>query len=313
MIFLYSTEMLTIERKSFVSWILAVYLSLGIAGQLQAQDLEPRRWSHLPVGINIVGVATGWTDGDVFFNPVLLIEDTTFDLYIIGGAYVRTFNWWGKTGRIDIRAPYASGRWEGTMAGEHKVVRRRGFLDPRLRLSWNLYGAPALKGSEYLRFKQKSPINTTVGAALGISFPVGDYDETKLINLGRNRFVVRPQLGILHQRNKWQFELTGSVFIYGDNSQFWNGNHLEQDPLWFLQAHAIYSVRPGLWASFSSGYAHGGRSHVNGDPKPDDRRARYLALSFGVPINSQQSLKFTYLTSDTHVRTGANTDALLVG
>ena len=28
-----------------------------------------------------------------------------------------------------------------------------------------------------------------------------------------------------------------------------------QDPLWFLQAHAIYSFKPGLWASFSGGYA----------------------------------------------------------
>jgi len=286
---------------------------LGLHGAALGQDLEPRRWSHLPTGLNVFGLGTGWTDGDIFFDPVLLAEDVTFDLYVAGAAYVRSFDLFGKTSRIDLKAPYASGRWEGIVDGEHTSLRKRGFMDPRMRFSINLYGAPALSGKDFVHFKLRNPVNTTIGAALAVSFPLGDYDNTTLINLSSNRMVYRPQLGILHQRRNWQFEATGSVFLYGSNDDFWNGKVHEQDPLWFLQGHIIYAFKPGWWVSVSSGFAHGGRSKVNGDPKINDTRSRYLALSLGIPINAQQGLKFTYLTSDTNTSTGAKTNALLVG
>ena len=41
-------------------------------------------------------------------------------------------------------------------------------------------------------------------------------------------------------------------------------------------------------------------------------RARYIALSLGVPINARQGLKFVYFTSDTHTSTGSNIDAWIV-
>jgi len=186
-------------------------------------------------------------------------------------------------------------------------------MDPRLRFSINLYGAPALSGKEYVRFRQENPVNTTVGAALAVTFPLGDYDNTKLINLSENRMVYRPQLGVLHQRRNWQFELTGSIFVYETNDEFWNGNVFKQDPLWFLQGHVIHSFKSGWWASLSGGFGHGGRSEVNGIPKPDDKRNRYIAVSLGMPINRQQSLKFTLLTSDTHTTIGTKTNALLAG
>jgi len=301
------------EPKKMWAAGLLLWLLITLGGSLQAQDLEPRRWSHLPSGLNVIGLVGGWTDGDIFLDPVLLAEDVTFDLYVAGAGYVRSFGLFGKSSRVDLNIPYATGRWEGIVDGEAVSLRRRGFMDPRLRFSMNLYGAPALSGKEYMQFRRDNPVNTTVGAALAVTFPLGDYDDTKLINLGKNRMVFRPQLGVLHQRRNWQFELTGSVFLYGTNDDFWNGNVLKQDPLWFLQGHVIYSIKPGWWASISGGFAHGGRSEVNGIPKSDDKRSRYLALSLGMPINAQQGLKFTWLTSDTHVDTGQNANALLVG
>lgn len=282
-------------------------------GGVHAQDLEPRRWSHLPSGLNVLGAVTGYTDGEIFFDPVLLAEDVTFDVYAAGLGYARAFELAGKSARIDFNAPYASGRWEGLVDGEYTTVRRRGFLDPRIRFSINLVGAPPLSGEEYIRYRRENPVNTTVGAALAVKLPVGDYNEQKLINLGGNRFVLRPQLGVLHQRHQWQFELTGSVFLYQDNDEFWSGNTLEQDPLWFVQGHVIRSLKPGWWVSLSGGFAHGGRPHVNGAAKDNDARSRYVAVSFGMPINRQQSLKFTYLTSDTHIAQGTDTSAVLLG
>jgi hypothetical protein len=78
-----------------------------------------------------------------------------------------------------------------------------------------------------------------------------------------------------------------------------------------VQGHAIYSFKPRWWVSVSGGYAYDGHSTVNGVEKSDDKRARYIALSLGMPITAHQSLKIVYFTSDTHTDTGINTDALI--
>lgn len=300
-----------------ITRILAAALTLSIwslcSGPAQAQDLEPRRWSHLPVGLNVIGAGAAWTGADIYFDPVLLIEDASADIYATGIGYVRSFGLLGRTSRIDVNLPYASGWWEGMVDGQFTSIRRRGFLDPRVRISVNLYGAPAMRGREYVAFRQENVVNTTIGAALEVTLPLGDYNETKLINLGGNRVVYRPQLGILHQRGNLQLELTGSVFIFETNDEFWSGNRLKQDPLWFGQAHVIYAFKRGWWGSLSGGFAHGGRSTVSGSRKTDDRRTRYIALTLGAPISPQQSLKITFLTGDTHVSVGDKRNALLLG
>ena len=309
--FWYCMRMFDHPGKLLATAISVLIFQVIFCAEVRAQDLEPRRWSHLPTGLNVLGVAGGWTNGEILFDPVLLIEDATFDVYAGGVGYVRTFGLFGKSARVDVNVPYARGRWEGLLEGIPTVVRRQGFMDPRIRFSINLYGSPALSGKEYVQFRRENPVHTMVGAAIAVTLPLGDYNDQKLINLGGNRFVVRPQLGVLHQRYKWQFELTGSVFLHQTNDEFWDGNTLKQDPLWFMQGHVIYTFKPGWWASFSGGYAHGGRSHVNGNPKTDDRRARYYALSFGVPINRHQGLKFVYFTSDTNIDLGNNFDAFI--
>ena len=71
-----------------------------------------------------------------------------------------------------------------------------------------------------------------VGAAIAVGLPLGQYTSERLINLGTNRWTIRPQIGVVHSRGPWSFELTGSVFFYTDNSEFWMDTQLEQEPLW---------------------------------------------------------------------------------
>jgi hypothetical protein len=212
----------------------------------------------------------------------------------------------GKSARIDFSLPYAKGRWQGLLEGQPAEVNRQGMADSRMRLSVNLLGAPPLKGKAFAGYRQENPVNTTVGAAVAFIMPTGEYRSERLINLGGNRWVIRPQLGVLHQRHKWQFELTGSVFLFGDNNDFWMDTVREQDPLWFIQGHVMYTFRPGLWASVSSGYGSGGRTHISGRSLTDDSRIRYWKLSVGVPINSRQGLNFSFADARTNTSTDAD-------
>lgn len=278
-------------------------------GVLIAQDLEPRRWSQIPTGVNFAGLAYGYTEGDIFLDPVLLAEDVTFDLHMAGLFYMRSLGLWGKSSRIDFTLPYAAGRWEGTVDDEYVSLRKRGLRDARIRLSTLLYGGPAQTPQEFVN-SEKS--NTVVGAAVAVTMPTGDYTSKTLINLGSGRWTLRPQLGVTHTRGKLTAELTGSVFFYTDNDNFWQGTELETDPLYALQGHLIYTFRPGLWVSLSTAYGWGGEATVNGDAKNNPSGNWLSALSFGFPIDRRQGIKLSYIRARTQKPTGADSDSLLL-
>jgi len=290
--------------------MLLMLILLGCSQLSFAQDIEPRRWAQMPIGMNFAGIGIGHVEGDISFDPLLLVEDAKFDMELIGLVYMRSFSLAGRSARVDFSLPYRAGRWEGTVNGEFLHFRRRGFADPRIRLSMLLYGGEALTRKEFASTKRS---NTVVGAAISAKMPLGEYREDRLINLGANRWEIKPQLGVTHTRGKWTGELTGSVFLYGRNNEFWKETRLETDPLWALQAHIIYSFKPGLWASISSGYGWGGESTVNGDAKNNPSGNWLSALSFGFPIDRVQGIKIAFLTGRSQKVTGADLDSIALG
>jgi len=234
-------------------------LGLGLgATPCHAQDIEPRRWSHLPLDTNFLGVGYAYTSGDIFLNPVLQIEDGKFDMNTYALKYIRSFALFDKSARIDITQNYQSGDWSGLQAGQPISTARDGWADTTVRFAINLLGAPPLAGKEFADYRAHADCETIIGAGLAVDLPTGQYFDDKLINLGNNRFAFRPQLGLVHQRGKWTGELTTSARFFTDNEDFFNGKHLQEDPVYFVQGHLIYNFTPGLWLSASMGYFFGG-------------------------------------------------------
>jgi hypothetical protein len=294
-------------HRRYLSILTACALAL-LAQSALAQELEPRRWSHLPVGANFASAGYAYTDSDILFNPTLQLEDVSSEVHTTIIGYMRVLDFFGKSGRIDVVVPYSVGRWEGLLEGKLASTRRSGFHDPRFRLAVNLLGSPAQRGTNF----RQIDVNTIVGIALEVFAPLGHYHEDKLINLGKNQWVFRPQVGIVHNRNKWAAEITASAWIYTDNDDFYGGMKREQDPLYSLQGHLIYTFRPGLWASFSSAYGGGAKSKIDGVESPD-RTGKYLwAASFGFPINRLQGIKIAYMHGETVKDTGNNYDRIIL-
>ncbi len=229
-----------------LAWASMIFLTLAAAHDAQAQELEPRRWSHLPAGINFAALAYAYTDGNIFLDPAILVEDAQAEIHSLGLGYIRTFGLFGKSARVDVVAPFSNGYWEGQIDGEFASTRRQGFGDPRVRLAINFFGSPAQTPAEFAGYRT----NTVAGAALEVTVPIGEYFEDRLVNLGSNRWVFRPMIGIVHTRGKWDFEATASAWFYGDNDDYqFAGRTLEQDPMYAIQLHLIHTFRPGLWAS----------------------------------------------------------------
>ena len=277
-----------------------------------SQELEPRRWSHVPVDSNYFSLAYAKTDGDIFFDPVLKIEDGTVAQHTAIASYLRSFDFFGKTARFDIRLPYQFARWEGLLDGKPASVKREGPGDPRLRLSVNFLGAPALKGEAFRAYRRTHTTNTIAGAALAVTLPLGYYREDKLLNLGANRFVIRPQTGVVHTRGPWSYELTGSVLFFTDNNAFLNGSRREQDPLYVVQGHVVRTFQHGIWASLSAGYDRGGRSRIDGEIKDDTRSDFLYAISAGMPVTASSSIKAAWARGRTREEVGSDTDNIAV-
>ncbi len=182
-----------------------------------------------------------------------------------------------------------------------------------MRLAVNLVGAPPLGGKEFADYRSNVEVETIVGMALLVRFPTGEYMEDKLLNLGKNRFSFRPQLGVIHTRGKWTGEVSGEVAFYTDNDEFFNGNILEEKPTYIVHGHLIYTFRRGLWVGASVGYDNGGKSSLNGIDKDDKRQNVAWAFSIAYPINRSSGIKVAYIGTRTQESVGFDSDTLSAG
>lgn len=299
--------------KNIYGLFLIAFLCLEQTLPCLAQELEPRLWSHLPIGINFAGGAYVYTEADISFDPVLYIENVEMELDTWAVKYIRSFELFEKTARIEVTQGFQEGRWTGLVNGVSSSIRRSGLSDAFLRFAINLYGSPPLKGKEYAAYRAKLEVETIAGIALAVQLPTGDYMDDKLINIGTNRFTFRPQFGVVHTRGNWSMEVTGAAWIFTENDEFFNGNTLEQDPLYTVQTHLVHTFRPGIWAGASVGYGYGGESTVNGVKKNDRKGDLAWALSLSYPILQKLAVKVAYIGTRTQEKTGFDSDSIAVG
>lgn len=279
---------------------------LLIGFKTSAQDIEPRRWSTLPINKNFVGVGYGYAYGKIYFDPVLDVKNASVDISSFAVSYVRSFSLGKKLGRFDVLLPYSIARWEGILAGSPTSVTRNGISDPRLRLSVNILGPDAMELSEIQDYMSTHPVYTVVGVSLAITVPFGQYFDDKLLNIGQNRFVFRPQAGFVHNWRRWSFEWTGSIYFFTNNNDFFSNTIRKQDPIFAMQTHLIRQFKNRTWVSLSLGTGLAGQSVLNNVPNNDEREDILGAFSFGVPMMKNQSLKFVYLRSQTLNDIGGN-------
>lgn len=291
------------------AWILALVMAGGFA---RAQDIEPRRWSHIPIGANFVGAAYAYTAGDIYLDPALRLENVEFDLQTVGVKYLRSFELLGQSARVEVLEPYQVGHWTGLLNGAPASTDREGLGDTSVRFAMNLLGAPPLAGKEFAEYRAtQTEHETIVGAGLVVQLPTGQYHADKLINLGGNRFTFRPQLGAVHNWGKWSAELTLAGVFYTDNNDFFHGKRLEQDPMYNADTHLIYTFRPGLWAAGSFGYNGGGLTTVNGVSSDNAQSNLGWGFSVGLPLSRAVGMKFGYIGTRTQVGTGMDSDTFI--
>lgn len=262
----------------------------GFACTAGAQELEPRAYSAAPVGANFLVLAYSRSDGGVLFDPSLPATDVTAKIESGALGYARTFGLAGRAASAAIALPYVDGDFSGNVGEQRQYVGRSGLADVRLRLAVNLLGGPALSPKE---FAQRTPA-TTLGASLSVVAPTGEYDASKLINIGANRWAFKPEIGVSHPIGNWFVEGSAGVWLFTDNDEFNGNSRRQQDPLATFQLHAGYTFRPGLWLAGNATYYSGGRTSVDGAAKEDLQENSRYGVTLSVPIDRRWSTKFAW-------------------
>lgn len=284
----------------------AVIVLLFVIGQAQAGEIEPRSYVNTPVGVNFLLAGYAYSDGGLATSGSSPLKDGNIRMHTFILAYARSMDILGRSGKFDIIVPYSDLSGSAMVANQSRERNVSGLNDPRLRFSVNFYGAPALTVQEFPKYRQ----DLIIGASVQVSAPLGQYDEEKLVNLGNNRWFVKPDLGISKAWGDFVLELSTGVMFFTDNDEYFGGNNLEQNPVSTTQLHATYTFGKGIWAALSGTYDYGGRTTVNGVENDDLQKNLRMGATLTLPVNRNNSLK---LYASTGVHTSVGTDFDLVG
>ncbi len=281
------------------------FILLRLHTPIQAQDLEPRTYTNLPVGLNFVLAGYAYTSGGVLFDPAVPLENANIKIHGTVLAYARSIKIGKMSSKIDMILPYAwlSGSAEFQGQPVSRIV--SGFGDPRVRLTVNFLGAPALNLSEFKKYKQ----NLVIGASLQVYLPLSQYDPERLVNIGTNRFTFKPELGVSKAFGSLTLELTGGAAIYTINHEFYQDKTRTQAPIGSVQGHVHYNFRGGIWAALDGTYYWGGRTTIDGVEGNDLQENSRFGFTFALPVNIHHSLKF-YMSTGVSTRTGSDFDLI---
>lgn len=277
-------------------------LLAGGATAAPAQDMEPRAYSASPVGVNFFLVSYSRSTGSIVFDPSLPVSDVSARINGAAAGLGHTFSLFGKLALVSAAVPYVLGDVTGNVGEDRREVTRSGLADSRLKLSVNLRGNDAMSPREFAA----APRRLVVGASLTTTIPASQYSGSKLINIGTNRWSLKPEVGVSVPRGRWDLDAYVGTWIYFDNPDSYPGGVVRsQDPILTIQGHASYTIRRGFWfAGDGTWYRGGSARNAGGTPSTALNNAR-AGLTMSLPVRTRYSLKVAY-TAGVVQRTGTN-------
>ncbi|ARD22520.1 transporter [Shewanella japonica] len=270
-----------------------------------SQDLEPRSYTNIPIDMHFLALGYLHSEGALSPSPSVPLKDAhlTLDAAVLGYAY--SFALAGSSSKFDMSLSRICMAGSANYQNDIVEADRCGYGDPKMRLTWNFYGAQALQRKDFAKSKD----GLVVGSSLQLSLPLGTYDEDKLINAGANQWVFRPGIGMSYRVGNWYYDAMTSIRIYSDNDEFYNQVSLEKQAQYTFQAHVIYSIGPGQWVSLSGNYFVGGETSKNGIDADDAEDNSRFGLTYSLAFNQHHSMKL-YASTGVITRIGNDFDTL---
>ena len=276
---------------------------------LNAQDLAPRAYLVTPIHSNALTLTYSFYNGGLDFNNALPVRGAKgrYSVPVIG--YYHSFNFFGRSANIVVALPYAFGNFQGTTEGAEQHLYRSGLVDSAYRFSVNLKGGPAMAARQFIKWQQK----VLLGVSFKVVAPTGQYDPTKLINWGANRWAFKPEFGYSERWGNWILDGYAGMWFYTTNHEYFSHNasfpgtrSQSENPIGTFEGHLSYDFKPGFWISLDGNFWVGGKTSVADVENPlTKQQSSRLGGTSAIRISKHQSLKFSY-SDGTYVRFGGN-------
>jgi len=277
-----------------------VLASALAASPVSAQELEPRAYRTIPVGLNFVLFTYIYSSGNVVTEPAAPLQDLDLDLSILSVSYLRSLGLFGRSSSFSISVPYGLISGSARFQGELVEDSRSGAAATRMRLVVNLLGGPAMTPKEYAEFGQRR----NLGVSLTVVPPSGQYDTTRFVNFGTNRWAFKPEIGYSSIKGRWILDVAAGVWFFTTNDNY-VGLKREQNPIGSIQAHLSYNFTPRIWMALDVNYFTGGRSKLGGLERSDLQRNSRIGLTLSLPLRPRHSLR---LAAETGAFTSVGAD-----
>ena len=284
----------TARKASYTALTLAMVPLMGWAD-------NARDWQNLPTDLNMLFGYYSRIDTNTPIDTSLPIDGLSLnaDVYIM--RYARSFAVDGRNSAIQILQPYADISASFDDARFFSGTKHNGGMgDTQVVLVHNIFGGPALSKEEFARWKPE----TFLTGALWITTPTGDYDKNKVINIGANRWVFKPEIGFGTPFGPTWLEVNTWVSLYGDNDEYQGNGKLEQKPLYAVEGHYSYTINPALWASLDATYSAGGETRIDGEWQDNKQANTLVGASMGFMLSPQFGGLLAY-TDTVSERTGS--------
>ena len=272
---------------------------------LRAQDLSPRAYLITPVHSNAIVLTYSFFSGEVLFAGAAPITNATGKYSVPIFSYYHSFNFFGRSANVNASLPYGVGNFQGTVMGTQEHVYRSGLADFTARVSVNLIGGPAMPVQQFMKWRQK----TLLGVSLRFVAPTGQYDPTKLVNWGINRWAFKPELGYSERWSHWVLDGYGGTWFYTKNPEFYSLPVPEpqtEEPIGSFEGHLSRDFKPRLWCSVDGNFWFGGVASLNSAVNPATRQtSSRVGVTASLPLSKRQSIKVGY-SYDAYARFGGN-------
>ncbi len=265
---------------------------------IRAQDLAPRAYLITPLHSNAITLSYSRSSGDIITGSSLPLTGATGNMNLAILSYYHSLNVAGRSANVTVSLPYVQATYRGEVVGTNVEAYRSGLMDLVVRFSVNIKGGPAMDGREFLKWRQK----TIVGTSIKVIAPTGQYDPSKLINPSANRWAFKPEIGLSRRWGHWLVDGYGAIWFFTDNNNYFSRiqsasatNVQSQGPISAIEAHLSYDVKPRLWASFDANYWYGGRTSINSvESRPTLQANSRIGGTCSVPLRKHHSIKVSY-------------------
>ena len=287
------------QARSFVI-ALSFALRLSVVFS-RAQDLAPRAYLITPVHSNAVIVTSSFFTGNIEFDGTVPITGATAKTTIPIVSYYHSFSFFRRSANFTASLPYGIGNFRGTVVGAETTAYRSGLLAPSFRISINLLGGRAMNVSDFVEWRQKR----IVGASFRLLPLAGQYDATKLVNLGTNRWAFKPEVGYSQRWGHWIADAYGGGWFFSTNSDFLSRTQTQR-PIGSFEGHISYDFKARLWVSLDGNFWFGGSTKLNGvaNSATAQRNSR-VGITSSIPLTRHQSLKVSY-SNGAYIKYGGN-------